>query len=90
MLLIRHSIGSRLFYQTDDYSIEPKEEKWIISVSISEEEVKEILNFKQELNLFVVEEKQKTWYHSSHGEIVFNKDDQQLTIHADNQTVYPV
>ena len=59
MLLIRHSIGSRLFYQTDHYDIQPKEDKWMISVSIPEEQAKEIIKFKEELNLFVVERKPK-------------------------------
>jgi hypothetical protein len=90
LLLIRHSIGSRLFYQTDHYEIQPKEDKWIISVSIPEEQAKQIIKFKEELNLFVVEENQKTWYHSSDADIVFNKEHNQLTVFADHKTVYPV
>ena len=35
--------------------------------------------------MFAVEEKQKTWYHSLYGEIVFNKDDVRLTIYAIRQ-----
>lgn len=90
LLLIRHSIGSRLFYQTDHYEIQPKEDKWIISVSIPEEQAKQIIKFKEELNLFVVEENQKTWYHSSDADVVFNKEYNQLTVFADHKTVYPV
>ena len=90
MLLIRHSIGSRLFYQTDQYDIGSKEDKWIISASIPEEQAKLIIKFKEELNLFIVEENQKTWYFSSDADVVFNKDNNQLTVNADHKTVYPV
>ncbi|MBA9027196.1 MULTISPECIES: hypothetical protein [Bacillaceae] len=90
MLMIRHAIGSRLFYQTDDYKIQPHEDKWIISISIPEIHAKEILKFKEELNLFDVEENQKTWYYSSDDHVVFNKAKDQFIISTDHKTVYPV
>ena len=73
MLLIRHAIGSRLFYQTENFDIQLKENKWVISVSIPTEQIEEIIKFKEELNLFVVGENEKTWYYSSNAEIEFNK-----------------
>ncbi|MEH7523074.1 hypothetical protein V7149_07255 [Bacillus sp. JJ1503] len=88
MLLIRHSIGSRLFYQTDDYKIQPTGDKWNVYFSISEEEASEIIKFKEELNLFDVEQNQKTWYYSSDANIEYNKN--QIIITADHKTVYPV
>lgn len=90
MLLIRHAIGSRLFYQTDDYNIQPQEDKSIISISIPEEQAKEILKFKEELNIFDVEENQKTWYYSSDANVVFNKAKNQIIISTDHKSVYPV
>ncbi|MEH7123683.1 hypothetical protein V7127_10545 [Bacillus sp. JJ1773] len=88
MLLIRHSIGSRLFYQTDNYTIQLTGDKWSIYIPISEEEAGEILKFKEELNLFDVEQNQKTWYYSSDANIEYNKN--QIIITADHKTVYPV
>ncbi|MEH7224038.1 hypothetical protein V7112_09525 [Bacillus sp. JJ1566] len=90
MLLIRHSIGSRLFYQTEEYEIHPEQDRWVISIKISEEEAKEVIKFKEELNLFDVEENQKTWYYTSDGSVEFNKDKCIIMIIADHKTVYPV
>jgi hypothetical protein len=90
MLLIRHSIGSRLFFQTDEYDIQPQGDKWVISIEMTEEEAKEIIKFKEELNLFDVEKDQKTWYYSSDANVEFNKVKNQTMINADYKTVYPV
>lgn len=88
MLLIRHSIGSRLFYQTDEYDIQPQGDMWIISIALPEEKAKDIIKFKEELNLFDVEENQKTWYYSSDANVEFDKN--QLMITVDHKTVYPI
>ncbi|MFS0820876.1 hypothetical protein [Bacillus sp. 1P02SD] len=90
MLLIRHSIGSRLFYQTDEYEIHPEQDKWVISLKISDEGAKEVIKFKEELNLFDVEENQKTWYYSSDGNVEYNQEKCTITITADHKTIYPV
>ncbi|RFB12134.1 hypothetical protein DZB84_19445 [Bacillus sp. HNG] len=90
MLLIRHSIGSRLFYQTEEYEIHPEQDKWVISLKISDEGAKEVIKFKEELNLFDVEENQKTWYYSSDGNVEFSMEESTITITADHKTIYPV
>ncbi|WP_409276149.1 hypothetical protein V1499_11180 [Neobacillus sp. SCS-31] len=90
MLLIRHSIGSRLFYQTDEYEIDSVEDKWVISFKITEEDSKEIIKFKDELNLFDVGKNQKTWYYTSGANVKFNKEKSEITIIADHKTIYPV
>ncbi len=90
MLLIRHAVGSRLFYQTENFDIQEKEDKWIISISVPEEQAKQIVKFKEELNLFVVEKNEKTWYYSSDANIVFNEDLNQLIVFVDHKTVYPI
>ncbi|WP_175596879.1 hypothetical protein [Bacillus sp. MRMR6] len=52
MLLIRHSIGSRLLRQTELYTIENKGGHWEICLPVDEETSLKILNFKHELNVF--------------------------------------
>ena len=54
------------------------------------EQAKEILKFKEELNIFDVEENQKTWYYSSDAKVVFNKAKNQIIISTDHKSVYPV
>ena len=90
MLLIRHAIGSRLFYQTENFEIQLKGNMWMISVSIPADQIEEIIKFKEELNLFVVGENEKTWFYSSNAEIDYQDNVNQLVILADHKTVYPV
>lgn len=90
MLLIRHSIGSRLFLETNHYSVTPKDNKWIISAPVTKIELKNLLDFKEELNLFIVEENQKTWYYSSNADITVKANENEVTIIADHRTTYPV
>lgn len=90
MLLIRHAIGSRLFYQTENFDVELKENKWMITVSIPNEPVEEIMKFKEELNIFIVGENKKTWYYSSNAEMDYQENLNKLRIIADHKTVYPV
>ena len=90
MLLIRHAIGSRLFYQTENFEIQLKDNMWMISVSIPPDQIEEIIKFKEELNLFVVGENEKTWFYSSNAEIAYQENVNQLVILADHKTVYPV
>ena len=90
MLLIRHAIGSRLFYQTENFKIVQNEKTWIISVSIPADRATEVMKFKEELNLFVVGDNEKTWYYSSDAEIEYQEAEQQFVVYADHKTVYPV
>lgn len=71
MLLIRHSIGSRLLCQTELYTIENKGGHWEICLPVDEETSLKILNFKHELNVFQVNEAEKTWYYSSDAQVKF-------------------
>jgi len=89
MLMIRHAIGSRLFLQTEDYSVIREEENWVITAAAKKEELENLIAFKEELNLFVVGENEKTWYYSSDASIkIVGSDKVQVT--ADHKTVYPV
>ena len=89
MLLIRHSIGSRLLCKTELYTIENKGERWEISLPVDEETSSKILNFKYELNVFQVNEMEKTWYYSSDTQVNYLPNEKQLLILADHKTVYP-
>ncbi|PGY08293.1 hypothetical protein [Bacillus sp. AFS031507] len=89
MLMIRHSIGSRLLYQANIYNIEKQDDRWLISVSFDEETASTVLDFNDELNIFEVKENEKTWFYSSDAQIHFQHNEKQLIILADHKTVYP-
>jgi hypothetical protein len=71
MLMIRHSIGSRLLCQTTSYRIEKQDERWLISLSADEDSASTVLDFKDELNILETKENEKTWYYSSDEKINF-------------------
>jgi hypothetical protein len=89
MLMIRHSIGSRLLCQTNIYTIEKKDHHWLISLPVDVETASGILNFQDELNIFEVKENEKIWYYSSEAQINYQSKEKQLVILADYKTVYP-
>jgi hypothetical protein len=89
MLMIRHSIGSRLLHQANVYNIEKQDDRWLISVSVDEETASTVLDFHDELNIFEVKENEKTWFYSSDARIYFQLNEKQLIILADHKTVYP-
>jgi hypothetical protein len=89
MLMIRHSIGSRLLCQTKNYSIEKQDERWQIALSVDEETASTVLKFQDELNIFDTKENEKTWYYSSDAKINFRPKENQLVILADHKMVYP-
>ena len=80
MLMIRHSIGSRLLCQTKNYSIEKQDEHWQISLSVDEETASTLLEFQEELNIFDAKEKEKTWYYSSDAKVNFRPEEKMLEI----------
>lgn len=89
MLMIRHAIGSRLFLQTEDYSVLPQGDNWVITAAANKEELENLIAFKEELNLFIVGKNEKTWYYSSDASIkIVDSDKVQVT--ADHKTVYHV
>lgn len=93
MLYVRHTVGSRLFCETTDYEIKPVENSWEISFKADQETANTLLKFRDELNIFYVEEdsqNQKTWFYSSEGDVRFLEDESKCIILADHKTVYPV
>ncbi|MFJ8247414.1 hypothetical protein [Peribacillus asahii] len=89
MLMIRHSIGSRLLCQTNIYNIEQRDDCWLISVPVDEETASKVLDFQDEINIFEVKENEKTWFYSSEAQINFQHSNKKLVILADYKTVYP-
>lgn len=93
MLYVRHTVGSRLFCETTKYEIKPVENSWEISFKVDQEIANTLLNFRDELNIFYVEEdnqNQKTWFYSSEGDVHFLEEESKCIILADHKTVYPV
>lgn len=90
MILIRHAIGSRLFYQTENFDVQQKGNQWTIAIFIPGDKIEQIRKFKDELNFFVVGENEKTWYYSSNAEIEYQDKENKLVVLADHKTVYPV
>lgn len=93
MLYVRHTVGSRLFCETTKYEIKPVENSWEISFKVDQEIANTLLNFRDELNIFYVEEEnqnQKTWFYSSEGNVHFLEKESKCIILADHKTVYPV
>lgn len=89
MLMIRHSIGSRLLCQTTNYHIEKQDDRWLISLSVGKETATTVLDFQEELNIFEARENEKTWYYSSDANVNFRPEEKLLVILADHKTVYP-
>lgn len=93
MLYVRHTVGSRLFCETNEYEIKPVENSWEISFETDKETADILLKFRDELNIFYVEEdnqNQKTWFYSSEGQVSFLEEESKCIIFADHKTVYPV
>ena len=91
MLYVRHTVGSRLFYETNEYDILPVNEGWEISFTIEGEAIESLLKFKDELNIFHMENvNEKIWYYSSEGNINYVADEHKMVITVDHKTVYPV
>ena len=90
MLMIRHSIGSRLLCHTNQYNIEKQDDRWLITLTTDEKTATTVKEFKDEINIFVTKENEKTWYYSSDSQINFQPNENQLVILADHKTVYPI
>ncbi|TSI11047.1 hypothetical protein [Lysinibacillus sp. BW-2-10] len=91
MLYIRHTVGSRLFFETTEYNINQLGNGWGISFLIDKESADTLIKFRNELNIFHVEgDHQKTWYYSSEGKLEFLENEGKFVIFVDHKTVYPV
>lgn len=97
-MYIRHTVGSRLLLDSvkhnADFDILPVDGHWRFVIRLSDDKVaEEVLKFRDELNLFVVNDEQpsvKTWYYSSDGVVDYDKGTRTLTITADAKLDYNV
>jgi hypothetical protein len=100
-LHIRHAIGSRVLLDSvrDNihYAVEPYLGEWRFILKGSwPEQVKQILQFKKELNIFITEKNedgsiQKWWYYDKkEPRMEFNEVDKILTILVDSKQGYTV
>lgn len=90
MLYVRHTVGSRLLYETTEYEILSVDNGWKISFRSDKESAASLLKFHDELNIFHVEGNLKTWYYSSEGNVNVVEKENKVLISADHKTVYPV
>ena len=90
MLYVRHTVGSRLLYETTEYDILTVDNGWEISFRSDKESVATLLKFQDELNIFHVEDNLKTWYYSSEGNVSLIEEESKVLISVDHKTVYPV
>ncbi|MED4602314.1 hypothetical protein P9314_16735 [Paenibacillus validus] len=97
-MYIRHTVGSRLLLDsvkhTADFDIQPVDGQWQFVIRLADDKVaEEVLKFRDELNLFVVDDEKpdvKTWYYSSDGRVDYDKAGRTLTIIADARLDYNV
>lgn len=89
MLSVRHSIGSRLLFQTESYDIHHTDGEWRIIFHVDKETSIVISTFQDELNIFEVKEETKTWYYSSDARVYFDIENNQMIIIADHSVEYP-
>ncbi len=97
-LLVKHAVGGRTFIDTGkqfvEYHLEKVEEKWHFVIKIPFGPiVKEILTWKDELNVFLFHEfenqpTKKTWYYVKDGPVTYNEQQQELTIVAHSRIEY--
>jgi hypothetical protein len=90
MLYVRHTVGSRLLCEPEEYKIEPLENGWEITLFTDHETAATLLKFRDELNIFDANGNEKTWYYSSGGNVQYIEGKGQVIIMADHKTVYPV
>lgn len=85
-LLIKHAVGGRTFVDSDanpqiQFEMQAQhEDKALITAHLPEEmeqQIAELLKWKQELNVFIFDElddgrQQKTWFYSGDGDLNYN------------------
>ncbi len=98
ILLVKHAVGGRTFIHSEQtpaiYSVTADGEAWTITVQITPMvDIKEILQWKEELNVFLFQEFEdqptlKIWFYVKDGPVTYDEQLQQLTIHAEARIDY--
>lgn len=96
--IIKHAVGGKIYLDTSkralDYRIVPAGEGWHIAVQVPfGDEIREILDVKKELNVFLFREYDdrptlKTWYYVSDGPVDYDEERGILTITAASSIEY--
>jgi hypothetical protein len=96
--LVKHAVGGRTFIDTGktplNYEVEPQGTGWKLTVDIGmDEQVQEILNWKDELNVFIFEEfedqpTRKNWFYVNEGPVEYDAKLERLTIIAQSKIEY--
>lgn len=96
-LVLKHAVGGRTFIQTKnqkEYTIIPEGEHWKIQIQLTPEvNIKEILAWKEELNLFIFQQfddqpTKKIWFYLKNGRLQFDEKTLMLTITAESKIEY--
>lgn len=97
-MYIRHTVGGRLFLDTNkdslNYTLEKVDGYWKFTIDLPPEDITdEILKNRDNLNIFVVSDDQatqKTWYYTRDGLVVCDDALHKLIILADFKLDYPI
>ncbi|WP_248925339.1 hypothetical protein [Paenibacillus hamazuiensis] len=96
-LLIKHAVGGRTFIDSKKdpvpYSVEASPEGWMFTVQTTwNDDVREIIRLKDELNVFIFEETErgtkKTWYYVKDGRVSYDGTSGKLTLFAGSRIEY--
>ncbi|MCM3629100.1 hypothetical protein M3194_17275 [Paenibacillus glycanilyticus] len=101
-LLIKHAVGGRTFIDSDtnqqiQFELKTHDNgKLLITVYLTmemEQEINELLRWKQELNVFIFDKLhdgrlQKTWYYTGDGEPQYNVAERVLRIESSREIRY--
>lgn len=90
MLYGRHAIGSKLLFETEQYTVEERENTWVITAIVDKRSAKQVIAHKHEANFFIAQTNEKIWFYSSNDHINYNENENKLIIFADNRIKYPV
>ncbi len=96
--LVKHAVGGRTFIDTDKtplhYHVEQQGEGYIFTVEIPwSAVVEEILNWKEELNVFIFQVFEETptrkhWFYVNEGPVEYDTETSTLTIVASSKIEY--
>lgn len=98
VLLLKHAVGGRTFYHTGQqplpYQVTPAGPGWTITLDAPlDADMQELLQWKQELNVFVFQEfddhtTKKIWFYVDGDQVSYDVGTGQLTIHAASRIEY--
>ncbi|GGI46809.1 hypothetical protein GCM10008018_18930 [Paenibacillus marchantiophytorum] len=98
VFLVKHAVGGRAFIDTGKHPVpyvwNKIDDHWVFTVQIArEEDIAELLKWKNELNVFVFQEienepTKKIWFYAGDDSVHYSADKGELTIVATSQIIY--